>query len=79
MSAVCDENPQWSFRRSASWLVYLRLVLGAVMLRRFTKFTDAHPLIAIALAMSAIVVFGLLFLPADPPNLGNQNIACVAH
>jgi hypothetical protein len=38
-------------------------------LRRFNRFTDAHPLIAIVMALSALVVFGLIFLPPDPVGL----------
>jgi hypothetical protein len=36
----------------------------------FNRLSDRHPLLSIALALLAIVVFGLVFLPADPPNLG---------
>lgn len=39
-------------------------------LRRLNRISDAHPLISIALALLAIVIFGLVILPADSPDLG---------
>jgi hypothetical protein len=39
-------------------------------IRRFNRFADAHPLIAIALGLIVIVVAGLVLIPADPPDLG---------
>lgn len=37
---------------------------------RVTKFSDAHPLLSIALGLLVIVLVGLVLLPADPPDLG---------
>jgi hypothetical protein len=39
-------------------------------LRRFNRLSDRHPVLSIALGLLVIVIFGLVFLPADPPNLG---------
>lgn len=38
-------------------------------LRRLSKLSDAHPLLSIALGLIVIVVFGLVLLPADPPQI----------
>lgn len=41
-------------------------------LKRFSTWTDKHPIAAILLGMFALWIFAMVFLPPDPPYL-NQN------
>jgi hypothetical protein len=44
-------------------------------IRRLNKFSDAHPLFSICIGLLVIVVAGLVFVPADPPDLGAVSAA----
>jgi hypothetical protein len=44
-------------------------------IRRFNKFSDAHPLLSICIGLLVIVLVGLVLLPANPPDLGAVSAA----